>query len=179
MSQPDQISIQHILVSFDETQVKAKRTKAEAEALAAELLKKAQTADDFSAMVHEHSDDPIQPDDPQPGVYNLLNHDVKGQNFQEFMMTLNTRAGEKEQELVTKMEAGQIDQAALESTMNTFIEELRAEADRFAPSLPHPRSAMVSAFGDVGFDLAVGEIGLATFDADDSPFGWHIIKRLA
>ncbi len=179
MSQPDQISIQHILVSFEDTQVKTKRTKAEAETLAADLLEKAKTADDFSALVREHSDDPIQQDDPQPGVYNLLNHDVKGQNFQEYMMTLNTRAGEQEQELITKMEAGQIDQAALETQMNTFIEELRAEADQFAPSLPHPRSAMVSAFGDVGFELNVGEIGLATFDADASPFGWHIIKRLA
>ena len=179
MSQPDQISIQHILVSFDETQVKANRTKAEAETLAAEVLEKAKTADDFSTLVREHSDDPIQPDDPQPGVYNLLNHDVKGQNFQEYMMTLNTRAGEKEQKLVAKMEAGELEQSALEAQMNEFIEELRGEADRVAPNLPHPRSAMVSAFGDVGFDLEVGELGLATFDADASPFGWHIIKRLA
>ena len=179
MPQPDQISIQHILVSFDETQVKANRTKAEAEALATKVLEEAKAADDFSALVREHSDDPIQPDDPQPGLYNLLNHNVKGQNFQEYMMTLNARAGEKEQELIAKMEAGQLEQSALEAQMTEFIEELRGEADQVAPSLPHPRSAMVSAFGDVGFDLEVGELGLATFDAEASPFGWHIIKRLA
>ena len=179
MPQPDQISIQHILVSFDETQVKANRTKAEAEALAAEVLEKAKTADDFSTLVREHSDDPVDSDDPQPGVYNLLNHNVKGQNFQEYMMTLNARAGEKEQELIAKMEADQLEQSALEAQMTEFIEELRGEADQVAPSLPHPRSAMVSAFGDVGFDLKVGELGLATFDTEASPFGWHIIKRLA
>jgi parvulin-like peptidyl-prolyl isomerase len=33
-------------------------------------------------------------------------------------------------------------------------------------------------FGDVGFRLAVGEIGVAAYQRSKSPFGWHIIKRL-
>jgi hypothetical protein len=41
-----------------------------------------------------------------------------------------------------------------------------------------PRARMVKAFGDVGFALNVGEIGLAAYDPEKSPFGWHIIKRL-
>jgi parvulin-like peptidyl-prolyl isomerase len=40
------------------------------------------------------------------------------------------------------------------------------------------RSRMVKGFGDVGFSLDVGEIGMAEYDANDSPFGWHIIKRV-
>jgi hypothetical protein len=40
------------------------------------------------------------------------------------------------------------------------------------------RAGMVKSFGDVGFRLKVGEIGIATWDASASPFGWHIIKRL-
>ena len=40
------------------------------------------------------------------------------------------------------------------------------------------RSEMVVSFGDVAFGLQPGEIGLATYDAKKSPFGWHIIKRL-
>ena len=40
------------------------------------------------------------------------------------------------------------------------------------------RTKMVPAFGDVGFGLAVGEIGMSEFDQDSSPYGWHIIKRL-
>jgi hypothetical protein len=40
------------------------------------------------------------------------------------------------------------------------------------------RAGMVKAFGDVGFRLKVGEIGVATWDATASPYGWHIIKRL-
>jgi pyruvate/2-oxoglutarate dehydrogenase complex dihydrolipoamide acyltransferase (E2) component len=40
------------------------------------------------------------------------------------------------------------------------------------------RDRMVPAFGEVGFSLAPGEIGIAEYDPARSPFGWHIIKRL-
>jgi hypothetical protein len=40
------------------------------------------------------------------------------------------------------------------------------------------RAKMVKSFGDVGFKLKVGEVGLAVYDPKDSKFGWHIIKRL-
>src|SRR5262245_54886645 len=39
------------------------------------------------------------------------------------------------------------------------------------------RRGMVPAFGDVGFKLAVGEIGIADHDPVKSPYGFHIIKR--
>ena len=42
----------------------------------------------------------------------------------------------------------------------------------------HPRSGMVRAFGDVGFELEVGEMGIADHDATVSPYGFHIIKRV-
>jgi parvulin-like peptidyl-prolyl isomerase len=37
---------------------------------------------------------------------------------------------------------------------------------------------MVPGFGDVGWRLKVGEVGVAPNHSIDSPFGWHIIKRL-
>ena len=40
------------------------------------------------------------------------------------------------------------------------------------------RSQMVKAFGDVGFPLEVGEIGMASYDPETSQFGWHVIKRV-
>jgi len=40
------------------------------------------------------------------------------------------------------------------------------------------RKGMVKGFGDVGFRLKVGEVGVAPWDAAASPYGWHIIKRL-
>lgn len=46
-----------------------------------------------------------------------------------------------------------------------------------APGL-YPRRGMVAAFGDVGWRLSVGEVGVAPYDPEKSPFGWHLIKRL-
>jgi hypothetical protein len=40
------------------------------------------------------------------------------------------------------------------------------------------RDGMVAAFGNVGFAISAGNIGIADFDPQASPFGWHIIKRL-
>jgi len=42
----------------------------------------------------------------------------------------------------------------------------------------HARDGMVPAFGNVGFAISPGNIGIADFDPAASPFGWHIIKRL-
>ena len=41
-----------------------------------------------------------------------------------------------------------------------------------------PRDGMVRAFGDVGFPLKVGELGIADFEPARSPYGWHVIKRI-
>lgn len=41
----------------------------------------------------------------------------------------------------------------------------------------YARKGMVAAFGDVGWRLDVGEVGVAPFNAGTSPYGWHIIKR--
>ncbi|HYQ89019.1 MAG TPA: peptidylprolyl isomerase [Candidatus Binatia bacterium] len=42
----------------------------------------------------------------------------------------------------------------------------------------YSRGGMVPAFGNVGFSISPGNIGIADYDATASPFGWHIIKRL-
>jgi foldase protein PrsA len=42
----------------------------------------------------------------------------------------------------------------------------------------HERTQMVPSFGDVSFRLAVGEVGLAKYHPGNSPYGWHVIKRI-
>jgi hypothetical protein len=42
----------------------------------------------------------------------------------------------------------------------------------------YPREAMIKSFGDVGFSLAVGGIGLAEYHSQKCKYGWHIIKRI-
>jgi hypothetical protein len=46
------------------------------------------------------------------------------------------------------------------------------------PTASNSRTKMVPGFGDVGWRLQVGEIGVAPHDNTKSPFGWHIIKRV-
>jgi hypothetical protein len=46
------------------------------------------------------------------------------------------------------------------------------------PPKEYPRENMVPAFGNVGFKLAVGEIGVADYDPKTSPYGYHVIKRV-
>ena len=50
--------------------------------------------------------------------------------------------------------------------------------NRVAANMVFPRTGMVGAFGNVGFPLKVGEVGLANYDTAESKYGWHIIKRL-
>jgi len=40
------------------------------------------------------------------------------------------------------------------------------------------RDTYAKYFGDVGFRLQVGEIGVAPYQPSKSPFGWHVIKRI-
>ena len=125
--QASHIEVQHILIGF-EGSVPGKpitRTKEEAAAFAAELLKKAQGGADFDALVAENTDDSA------PGIYKMANHGAQG------------------------------DMAAQNPDEMVF-----------------PRAGMVPAFGDVGFPLAVGEIGMSQHDPATSKYGWHIIKRL-
>jgi len=177
--EPERITIQHVLVSFQDTPVQAERSQADAEKLAQSILERAQKGEDFADLVREYSDDPIQEGDPAPGTYSLLNHGQQGQDFAEVIGELNGRAAEQEAALTKRIEEGELSMEKAQEEMNAFIEGLQAEAEKRQADFAHPRGAMVPAFGDVGFSLAVEEVGLATYDKDASPFGWHVIKRLA
>ena len=177
--EPDKIVIQHCLVSFKETPVEADRSKDDAQALAAQILERARGGEDFNALVREFSDDPSPADHPQPGTYHMLNNGVEGMDFGQVISDLNGRAAAKEEELKKAIDGGTLAIEAAQSEMEKFIEELQAEAEKMQSTTPHPRAAMVPGFGDVGFALAEGEVGLADFDEEKSPFGWHVIKRLA
>jgi arylsulfatase A-like enzyme len=107
----NRIDLQHLLVTFagaPRALPTLKRTKEEAEALAADLLRRIQAGEDFDALVKQYTDDSY------PGSYSI------------------TRKR---------------------------------------------RATLAKAFVDTGWRLAVGEIGVATYDPKTCPYGWHIIKR--
>jgi parvulin-like peptidyl-prolyl isomerase len=119
--QPAIITVQHVLISFEGSErSEQKRSRADAEKLAFEIINRAKGGEDFEKLMKEFSND------PGGGTYTLVNDGV----------TANQSAGEYE------------------------------------------RRGMVPAFGDVGFRISVGEVGLADYDAKTSPFGLHIIKRI-
>ena len=178
MAEPERIAIQHILISFEGAPTEATRSLEEAETLAKSVLERANGGEDFTALVRENTDDNINPEDPQPGTYQMLNNGVEGETFPEFISNLNTRAQDMEHELVAKMKAGEMTTDELNEKMNVFLEGLRTEADQNASSMPYSRAAMVPAFGDVGFALEVDQIGVAAYNEEASPFGWHIIRRV-
>jgi parvulin-like peptidyl-prolyl isomerase len=119
--QPAIITVQHVLISFEGSERSdQKRSRAEAEKLAFEIINRAKNGEDFEKLMKEFSND------PGGGTYTLVNDGL----------TANQAAGE------------------------------------------YGRRGMVAAFGDVGFRIGVGEVGLADYDAKASPFGLHIIKRI-
>ena len=73
LDQPDQITVQHLLIGFDGSIVgtPVERSKEEAEKLANELFEKAKSGGDFDAMVKEYTDD------SHPGIYTMANFGVK------------------------------------------------------------------------------------------------------
>jgi parvulin-like peptidyl-prolyl isomerase len=116
----DRIEVQHVLISFQGAPrmdpQRVKRSREEAEVLAADVYAQALAGAEFGALVEEHTDD------SPPGIYS---------------MTQNPKVAAQYQ-----------------------------------------RQGMVPAFGNVGWRLEVGEVGVAPLDPKASPFGWHIIKRL-
>lgn len=119
--EPGRIEVQHILISFQGKGTKAARSQADAQLLAIDILTKAQSGEDFDALVKEYTDDAF------PGRYKMTNVGVDPDPM--------------------------------------YGQEYR-------------REQMVAAFGDVGFKLKVGEIGMSNYHARTSPYGWHIIKRI-
>lgn len=175
---PTVIEVQHILISFKGIpRVNAARSQSEAETLAQEILGRAQAGEDFVALLKQYSDDPVQPGDVSPGVYRMTEagytdplifagmvERMAGMNAALAPLEAKVRAGEANNQIwVAEVKKG-YGPAKLGEFLQTTISM--------------PREDMAPAFGNVGFALKVGEIGLAPYDKTTSPFGIHIIKRL-
>ena len=86
-----------------------------------------------------------------------------------------TRSKEDAKALAQKVYAEAVGRADFGALVKQYTDD---SSPGIYPITKAGRAGMVKAFGDVGFRLRVGEIGVAVWDASASPFGWHIIKRL-
>jgi hypothetical protein len=57
------------------------------------------------------------------------------------------------------------------------IYKMALKQEGAAPGV-YARTGMVSCFGDIGWRLKVGEVGITDFNSKTGPYGYHIIKRL-
>ncbi len=97
-----------------------------------------------------------------------------------------TRTKEEAKELATKLLAELKAGADFDEVIRTHTDDSppgiykmankRVAVDQASGEMG--RGDMVAAFGDTGFPLQVGEFGLAEYDSEKSPFGWHIVKRI-
>jgi len=174
--EPESIRIQHVLISFKGTRTAATRTKEEAEKLANEILKRAQSGEDFGALVKEFTDDPSGKTTTPPGTYSMLNHGCfPPVEETEKLMALQVSVEALRDELMAKVNAKELSN---EEAGKMFGESAEVKAMQNAQmSSWLDRAQMVAAFGDVGFALEVGEISMSQYDITASPFGWHIIRR--
>jgi len=179
--EPEFVSVQHILVSFEgatRNVAKKPRTRAEADTLVADLMKRIEAGEDFNALVKEFSDDNFLPTDEQPSVYGMSNTGVQNTARARAEFALQKEAQALQQQYQTAIEDNSKTREEAQAEFNTWVQTKLAELDEKYGETGMPRGNMAAAFGDVGFKLKVGEVGLAEPDPEKSPFGFHIIKRL-
>ncbi|MCH2102017.1 MAG: peptidylprolyl isomerase [Planctomycetes bacterium] len=179
--EPEFVTVQHILVSFEGAQrnvAKKPRTAAEADALVKDLMGRIEKGEDFNALVIENSDDNFAPDEESPSIYPMINFGVQQTDRLRAEFSLQPAATAMQQDVAARQRAGQITAEEARDEVNAWVREKIAELDDKFGERALPRDQMAGAFGDVGFKLQVGEVGLAKPDAQNSPFGYHIIKRI-
>lgn len=86
-----------------------------------------------------------------------------------------TRSKDEAKALAQKVYAEAIGGGDFDALVKQYTND---SAPGIYPMTKAGRAGMAKGFGDVGFRLKVGEIGVSPWDAAASPFGWHIIKRL-
>jgi cyclophilin family peptidyl-prolyl cis-trans isomerase len=172
--EPEAIRIQHVLISFKGTRTAATRTQEEAEALAAEVLKRAQDGEDFGKLVEEFTDDPGGKTITPRGTYSMLNSGRRNAESEEATAAIEQEAKLLQEALRERINAKEITLGEAQAEFEKSVAPLRS---RLAKVQWVPRGQMVPGFGNIGFKLNVGEVGISNYSKTDSPFGWHIIKR--
>ncbi len=84
------------------------------------------------------------------------------------------------QQLLQRAQEGEDFDALVQEYTNDQYPGIMLVTNKGEPRVPggRPRDQLVPKFGDVSFQLEVGEIGIANYHAGLSPYGWHIIQRL-
>jgi hypothetical protein len=175
---PERIVIQHILISQAGVRgTGSTRTPEEAKQLADDLVARARGGEDFGALVNEYTDDAASKTADPPGSYRMLNSGVFDYDSVRESMQIQKQAEEIRTGVMAKVNAGEITPQEAQQVFMAEVEKLGL-IEKLQAVQWMSRDDMVPGFGEVGFSLAVGEVGLLEYDPVKSPFGYHIIKRV-
>ena len=172
--EPEQIKIQHVLISFAGTRTEATRTKEDAEKLAMDILARAQAGEDFDALVMQYTDDPGGKSTEPRGSYSMMNTGRRNVEADEASAVIQKEAEAIQQGLIARVQSKEITMEEAQAEFRKITEPLVLKLSAIQW---FPREQMVPGFGNIGFKLKVGEVGISNYHQTDSPFGWHIIKR--
>lgn len=179
--EPEQVTVQHILISFEGAQrnvAKKPRTAEEADALVKDLMGRLEAGEDMNSLIREFSDDNFNPEDEQLSVYPMNNLGVRNLGRDKAEFQLQKLAQARQEDYRARIQAGTMTVEQAGAEFQSWVQEELAKLDEEFGPQTMPRSRMAESFGDVSFGLAVGEIGLAKPEIGKSPFGYHIIKRI-
>lgn len=173
--EPAEVTVQHVLISFAGSQVPGvTRTKEEAEALAQDIFEQAKNGADFGELVFEHTDDNVPEGDPLPGAYRLWNTGYQNVPEARKWFKIDQEQRQILQELQQQVRAKALTIPEAQAKLAEFELAVRKEHG----VRPSPRAQMIPGFSNAAFSLGVGEITLLPYDAQNSKFGWHVIKRV-
>ena len=174
------IQVQHVLISFQGCGIPdVTRTQEEAEALANNIMARVEAGEDMGALAREFSDDPVADADQTPGCYTLLNRGVRDRAGDRLALKLQQELQAEFMEKSAAFRAQMTEGTLTQEGFNAAMGDLQASLQmRMMDAVANPREKMVPAFGDIGFGLEPGEVGMATYDKTASPFGYHVIRRL-
>ncbi len=103
-------------------------------------------------------------------------------SFKDVLQSDATRSRDEAEklaaELFARVRAGEdFDALVKQYTDDSYPGVYAIVAGRPSSAGEYARRRMARAFGDACWRLEVGEIGIALFEDESSPYGWHVIKR--
>jgi cyclophilin family peptidyl-prolyl cis-trans isomerase len=179
--QPERVGVRHIRISFRDRgrgqERGVTRTREEAALLAQEVLARLRSGEvSFSAAAQRWSQDPPLPTTGEPVVRRISNFgvvDIPAQRArQDAPRLLNAYTGE----LGLRLRSGELEREELLHLQGQKALEIAQWVQKYA--LDRREEVNSTAFTDVAFSLAVGEVGLVAFDRFRCPGGWYLVQRV-
>ena len=165
--------VDSLLITTREPAAPPDRTFEEAEALAQSLLRQAKDGADFLDLVRQHSEDPVQRDQPNPVGFRFLDGPAEPGMAQPEVAAARRTTDQALADLQEKKHRGEIEGQAVLDERDRLVADMQRTI-RTHVAIPRKERA---ALADVAFDMSVGEVRLIAPDEHGSLEGFYLVKR--